>query len=117
YARRFIILGRANTVLVGGAEELCEQTYKGFCKAGYLSPSNKASVELCAPFDRRRNGAILAEGSAMFVLENLHTAMSRGATIYAEVSGLGLSPDSSKSYQRDDRAKKMIGAYHKAIEE
>ena len=88
YAADFIRLGRAKIVLSGGVEELCIQTYLGFYKSGCLSGSNSI-LELSCPFDKRRNGAILGEGSCMVVLEDLESALERKANIYAEVLGFG----------------------------
>jgi 3-oxoacyl-[acyl-carrier-protein] synthase II len=93
YAADFIKLNRADVVLAGGVEELCEETFLGFHNLGYLSGA-EGSEPLCCPFDRRRNGIILSEGAAVLVLEDAEHAQSRGADILGVVLGYGNSFDS-----------------------
>ena len=89
YAVDQIRLGRARVVFAGGVEELCFQTFLGFHKSGCLA--GLKGPEICAPFDKRRNGVVLGEGSCVLVLEELESAVSRKANIYAEISGFGAS--------------------------
>ncbi len=93
YARDFINLGRAKAVLVGGVEELCLQTYLGFYKLNFLAGSKGGGDEMSCPFDKRRNGIVFGEGSAMVLLEDLESARRRGANIYAEVKSIGYAFD------------------------
>ncbi len=92
YASDFIQLNRADVVLAGGVEELCEETFYGFHKLGYLSEID-GSEPVCCPFDARRNGIILSEGAAVLVLEDEDHAIKRGADIMAKVMGYGNSFD------------------------
>lgn len=92
YASDFIRLKRVEAVLVGGVEELCEETFQGFRLLGCLSGSD-GSEQICCPFDRRRNGVILSEGAAVMVLEDLAAARRRGADILAIVLGYGTAFD------------------------
>lgn len=94
YASDFIRLGRAVTVLAGGVEELCEETFLGFHRLGYLSGSD-GSAPICCPFDSRRNGIIFSEGAGILVLEDSAHALRRGAEILAAVRGYGNSFDAS----------------------
>jgi len=94
YASDFIRLNRADVVLAGGVEELCEETFLGFHKLGYLSGVNSSEPISC-PFDARRNGIILSEGAAVLVLEDSEHALKRGAVILAAVKGYGNSFDPS----------------------
>jgi 3-oxoacyl-[acyl-carrier-protein] synthase II len=94
YASDFIQLKRADVVLAGAVEELCEEIFLGFYKLGYLSGAD-GSEPLCCPFDARRNGVILSEGAAVLVLEDEQHALKRGAKIMAEISGYGNSFDPS----------------------
>jgi len=86
YASDFIRLKRADVVLAGGVEELCEEIFFGFHELGCLSGTD-GSQPVCKPFDARRNGTILSEGAAFLVLENEQHAMARGATVLAQVLG------------------------------
>ncbi len=94
YACDFIKLERANVVLAGGVEELCEETFLGFYTLGYLSGID-ASPPVSCPFDARRNGIILSEGAAILVLEEVQHALNRGAEILAAVKGCGNAFDAS----------------------
>lgn len=99
YASDFIKLNRADAVLTGGVEELCEETFFGFYNLGCLSGTN-GSEPVCCPFDIRRNGMILSEGSAVFVLEDRDHALKRGAEILAEIKGYGnvFDPEADRSF-------------------
>lgn len=79
--------GRADLMLAGGADAFSRITYTGFARLGAIAP------ELCQPFDRNRKGMVPGEGAAVLVLERLEDALARGARIYAEVAGYGLSCD------------------------
>ena len=93
YAWDSISAGRATVALAGGVEELCSQTYLGFFKAGCLAGTQDGGVELSCPFDKRRNGVVLGEGSCVLALEALESAIHRGAHIYAELLSVGVSFD------------------------
>jgi len=94
YACDFLRLKRADVVLAGGVEELCEETFRGFHQLGFLSGSD-GSEPICCPFDARRNGVMLSEGASVLVLEDLNAAQKRGADILAVVLGYGSSFDLS----------------------
>ena len=79
--------GRADVMLAGGSDSFSRITYTGFAQLGAIAP------EVCQPFDRYRKGMIPGEGAGVLVLEPLSAATRRGAHIYAEITGYGLSCD------------------------
>ncbi|MCU0651955.1 MAG: beta-ketoacyl-[acyl-carrier-protein] synthase family protein [Candidatus Omnitrophica bacterium] len=117
YAVDFLKLGRAKVVLAGAVEELCEQLFLGFYKTGFLSGLKEGEFEISCPFDKRRNGAILGEGSAVFVLEDLESALSRGANIYAEISGFGSGFDSYRINKYCPTGKGLKESMRQAIQD
>jgi 3-oxoacyl-[acyl-carrier-protein] synthase II len=80
--------GRADVMLAGGTDAFSRITYMGFSRLGAIAPKR------CQPFDKNRKGMVPGEGAAILVLEQLEAATARGATIYAEVLGYGVSCDS-----------------------
>jgi len=67
--------------------------FAGFCQAKALSRRNDAPEKASRPFDRDRDGFVLAEGAGVLILEELRHAEKRGADIYAELAGYGLTSD------------------------
>lgn len=80
--------GRVDAMLTGGADAFSRIPYMGFARLGAIAPDR------CQPFDRNRKGMVPGEGAAILLLESLERATARGAKIYAEVLGYGLSCDS-----------------------
>lgn len=86
--------GLADVVLVGGAEMgTTELGLAGFCAARALSTRNDEPTRASRPWDRDRDGFVLADGAAILVLEELEHARRRRARIYAELIGFGVSSD------------------------
>ena len=93
-ALRAIQHGEADVVLAGGCEApLCPVAVAGFAALHALSTRNDDPEHACRPFDKERNGFIMAEGGAVLVLEEYERAKRRGARIYAEVAGFGQTCD------------------------
>ena len=78
---------RADLMLAGGSDAFSRITFTGFARLGAVAP------ETCQPFDRLRKGMIPGEGAGVLVLEPFERARRRGARVYAEVGGYGLSCD------------------------
>jgi 3-oxoacyl-[acyl-carrier-protein] synthase II len=87
YARDLIQTNQAPVVVRGGTEPLCRLTYAAFNALQAVDP------EHCKPFDKNRQGLSLGEGAGIMVLEALAHARKRGARIYGEILGYGLSCD------------------------
>lgn len=93
-AFRVIQRGDADAMIAGGAEAAVTPLgMAGFCAARSLSQRNEEPEHASRPFDASRDGFVMAEGSGIVVLEELEAAKARGAHIYAEVVGYGISGD------------------------
>ncbi len=91
---RIIQAGDADMFVVGGAEAgSAPAGLAGFCQARALSTRNDEPELACRPWDRNRDGFVLGDGSGVLVVEDLEHARKRGARIYAELIGFGMSGD------------------------
>ena len=91
---RHIVYGDCDVVVTGGAESvICPMAVGGFSSMKALSTRNDDPEGASRPFDRDRDGFIIAEGAGMIVLEELESARKRGANIYAEIVGYGQTSD------------------------
>ena len=93
-AFNYIRLGKANVIVAGGAEAaICPGGVGGFNAMHALSTRNDDPTHASRPFSKSRDGFIMAEGAGCLILEELEHAKARGAKIYAELVGAGLSAD------------------------
>jgi 3-oxoacyl-[acyl-carrier-protein] synthase II len=93
-AYEIIKYGRADAMITGGVESVVTRTcIAGFGAMKALSTRNDDPDHASRPFDRDRDGFVVGEGSGMMILESLEHAQARGAKIYAEVVGYGMSGD------------------------
>jgi len=91
---RIIQRGDADCMVAGGAEAaITPLAYGGFCSARALSTRNDSPGEASRPFDERRDGFVMGEGAGVVIMEELDSALKRGADIYGEIVGYGMSGD------------------------
>ena len=94
YAMEMIRTGRADIVVTGGVEAAIHALpMAGFASMKALSTRNDAPAKASRPYDNDRDGFVLGEGGGVIVIESLEHAQKRGAKIYAELAGQGLTSD------------------------
>ena len=95
-AARMIAYGDADVMVAGGAEKAtAPTTMAGFASMKALSGRNEDPAAASRPWDKDRDGFVLSDGAAVIVLESLDHARARGANIYCELVGFGMSADAS----------------------
>jgi 3-oxoacyl-[acyl-carrier-protein] synthase II len=95
-AGRIIEYGDADVMIAGGTEAtICLSGMGGFCSLKALSERNDDPTTASRPFDRERDGFVLGEGAGILILEEYEHARSRGARIYCELAGMGMSADAN----------------------
>lgn len=105
----FVKTGRSRVVVTGGSEApLTETGVGGFGNMKAISTRNDDYMTASRPFDLNRDGFVMGEGSGALVIEELEHAKARGAKIYAEIIGAGLSAD---AYHQTSPHPEGIGAY------
>jgi 3-oxoacyl-[acyl-carrier-protein] synthase II len=102
--------GEADAMLAGGADTFTRLIYCGFSRMSALSAS------ICRPFDKRRDGVSFGEGAGAILLEPLDSALQRGAPIYAEVAGYGISNDAHHITAPGPNGEGFVRAMHQALE-
>lgn len=111
-----IRLGRADVVVVGGTEAAVHRLpMAAFAQMMALSKNRKDPTTVSRPWDAARDGFVLGEGAGALVIESLEHAQARGATIYAEVIGTGISNDAHDIAQPDPEGRGGTRAMAMAI--
>jgi len=117
FAYHLLKEGRADVIFAGGGDELSKPLYHVYSMLGALSPGRGKGTEGMRPFDRDRNGIVLGEGSGILVLETLEHAKNRGAKIFAEMAGVGLSGSTDGLLRYDLKGDSIARAMSLAAEE
>ncbi len=115
-AMKIIQRGDADVMIAGGSEAaVTPLVLAGFCQAKALSLRNSDPAKASRPFDRDRDGFVLAEGACVLVLEDARHALSRDARIYAEIAGYGLTADAFHYIRPDPEGEGSARAMSLAI--
>jgi 3-oxoacyl-[acyl-carrier-protein] synthase II len=115
---RLIREGAADVMITGGAEAVVTPlALGGFCSMRALSTRNDEPERASRPFERDRDGFVMGEGAGILILEALDFALERGARIYAEVAGYGLSGDAYHVSAPDPEGLGAIQCMRMAIED
>lgn len=118
YAARIIRSGDADVVFAGGSEAPISATaLAGFAAARALSTRSGDPTEASRPFDAGRDGFVMGEGAGCLVLESLEHAQARGARIYAELAGAGMSSDAFHMTLPDETGESQSRAMKAALAE
>ena len=116
-AFRFVREGIADAMITGGAEAVVTPlALGGFCSMRALSTRNNEPQKASRPFDLNRDGFVMGEGAGILVLEVLEQAIKRGAKIYAEVVGYGLSGDAYHVSAPDPEGEGAISCMKMALD-
>ena len=118
YAARIIRSGDADVMFAGGSEApISPVGVSGFAAARALSTRNDDPTGASRPFDAGRDGFVIGEGAGCLVLESLEHARARGARIYAELAGVGMSSDAFHMTVPDESGKSQARALKMALTE
>lgn len=115
-AAQMIATGQADLMLAGGAEMATSPVgLGGFCAARALSTRNDDPQAASRPWDKDRDGFVLSDGAGIMVLEEYEHAKKRGARIYAEVAGFGMSADAFHMTSPSENGRGAAACMHNAL--
>ena len=113
---KIIQRGDADAMIAGGSESaITPLTIAGFANMKALSTRNEAPQRASRPFDAERDGFVIAEGAGIVVLEELESALKRGAKIYAEIVGYGLTADAYHMTAPDPEGRGVVNCMRMAL--
>lgn len=118
YGYQCIREGRAKIMVVGGTDAPLHPTiFSSACLSRVISRKNTLPPQTPAPFDLHRDGTVFGEGAGMLVLEELERARGRGARIYAEIAGFGITCDAYHMVKPDPSGESAVRAVLMALED
>jgi 3-oxoacyl-[acyl-carrier-protein] synthase II len=114
---RLIREGYADAMITGGSEAVITPlALGGFCSMRALSTQNDQPEKASRPFDLNRDGFIMGEGAGILIIEEMNQALERGAKVYAEITGYGLSSDAYHISAPDPEGQGAVSCMSMAIE-
>ena len=115
-AYNYIRFGLTDQMVAGGSEStISPMAVSGFSNMRALSTRNNSPTEASRPWDKDRDGFVLGEGAATFIVESLESAVKRNATILCEISGYGASSDAYHITSPDPEASGFVSAMSMAL--
>ncbi|MDD5687857.1 MAG: beta-ketoacyl-ACP synthase II [Elusimicrobia bacterium] len=116
YALDLIKSGKTDIVIAGGSEApLVPFAFNAFCAAGVLSRRNEKPEKVSRPFEKNRDGYVLAEGCGILIIESLEHALKRNADIYAEVASYGVTNDGFSMLRMEPMGNEVAKAIELAL--
>ena len=117
-AYKIIQQGAAEVMIAGGTEScVCQTGVGAFCAMRALSRKNGQPEKASRPFDKERDGFVIAEGAGVVILESLEHAQKRGAPIYAQIAGYGMSGDAYHMTAPDPEGAGAMRAMSEALKD
>ncbi len=118
YAYDTILNNKTDLMVTGGSEApLLPFTFDSFCAARVLAKGNGDPTKASRPFDKLRNGYVLGEGAGIVILEEMNHALARGAKIYTEILGYGMTNDSYSMLKMEPMGKEAAKSINLALED
>lgn len=116
FAREMIGGGTVDVMVAGGSETpIVPSVFAAFCSSGSLSHRDGKPETVSRPFDRNRDGFVMAEGCGILIMESLEHALARGASIYAEVAGYGVTNDAYSLLRMEPTGREAAEAMRGAL--
>ena len=115
-AYRDIQIGKLDIAIAGGADgSVTPLTLGSLCAAGVVSTRNEEPAKASRPFDAKRDGGVVSEGSGIIILEEMENALATNAFIYGEMKGYDKSTEASSLFESDEKGKGFVREMEKVL--